>query len=212
MPIVQCGTLDYRSTGFTLDNFEVTHKGGDGLVVNVKHAEDADIRVHISQNYQCGLFANKCCLQHCQTQLWHGDKEQYFDRDSTCECVAAHSVKEQKCKDYEGDGWCGVHVKQYQKNEGPGMTPEHYRYTVNIKDATGKPIGEHDLVPIPSGEEREFDSLLPKPFKIYSPDVDSDAIWMHYGDQHFTSNDQPHHCNFGKYDNGKREGDCGFSC
>ena len=42
--------------------------------------------------------------------------------------------------------------------------------------------------------------------------VDDDAVLFKYAEQHFGSNDQDHQCNFGKYDNMKREGDCGFTC
>lgn len=169
----------------------------------------------IGQHYACALFfGNRCCLHDWWTELWHSDREHLFDdlMESTCECNSSHDVSNQQCDHYRGDGWCGVHVTQYQKNEGPGMSPEHYRFSVNIKDADGNPIGEHDLVPIVDDESADFGSLLPYQFVIDAPDVDEDAIWMHYKNQHFTSNDQEHHCDFGAYDGGKREGDCGFSC
>lgn len=41
--------------------------------------------------------------------------------------------------------------------------------------------------------------------------ADADAVLFRYAGQHFGSNDQEHHCNFAKYDNMKREGDCGFT-
>ena len=48
-------------------------------------------------------------------------------------------------------GWCGVHVKQYQKNEGPvgsdGGTSE-YRLDVNLYDDIQDPIGSVSLLSI----------------------------------------------------------------
>lgn len=141
-----------------------------------------------------------------------GDSRGDFDRQPTCECVARHGVYSQGCYDYKGNGWCGVHVTQYQRNEGPVMSPKNYRFTINIKVANGKPIGEHDMVHIPDDETRKFDSLLPELFMVNTLDGDGDAIYAHYRNQHFTSDDQEHHYRFGKDDNGKRQGDCGLSC
>ena len=105
-----------------------------------------------------------------------------------------------------------MHVTQYQKNEGPGDHTENYRFSVTLKDADGNVVGGQDLVSIPSGETSSFTSALPWTFDLTAPNVDGDAVWMAYAGQHFTSNDQEHHCNFGAYDGGKREGDCGFTC
>lgn len=42
--------------------------------------------------------------------------------------------------------------------------------------------------------------------------VGGDAVLFKYEGQKWGSNDQPYYSNFGKYDNGKREDDTGFSC
>jgi hypothetical protein len=42
--------------------------------------------------------------------------------------------------------------------------------------------------------------------------VDNDLVCFWYSNQWWCSNDQQHHCNFGNYDGGKREGDCGSTC
>lgn len=138
-----------------------------------KKITDSNITVKIGQSYACRIFENKCCLDGWWTELWHGDREHLFDEDnkSTCECNSSHDVSKQKCDHSRGDGWCGVHVTQYQKNEGPGMAPRHYRFSVNIKDADGSPIGEHDFVPIADDETSDFGSLLPYKFLIDAPDV-----------------------------------------
>lgn len=181
------------------------------LVANVAGYDEPNRKVEITQSYGCGWSSDPCCLGYWDTQLFINDAADLFDRDSTCECVSGHSVDDQKCSSYT-PGWCGVHVTQYQKNEGPGDDIENYRFTVVLKDADGKPVGEQDYVSIPSGETSSFTSTLPWTFDLTAPNVDDDAIWMAYGDQSFTSNDQPHSCNFGSYDGGKREGDCGFTC
>ncbi|KAI0132943.1 hypothetical protein BJ170DRAFT_730966 [Xylariales sp. AK1849] len=109
-------------------------------------------------------------------------------------------------------GWCGVHVTQYQKNEGPGGNTADYRFDVTLYDANQEEIGSASLLDVPSGQTRGVDSALPFVFEITAGNVDNDAVLMAYAGQNFGSNDQEHHCNFGKYDSGSRNGDCGFSC
>lgn len=127
-----------------------------------------------------------------------------------------------KCTDDTADatyapGWCGVHVTQYQKNEGPVNakrdTTADYRFDVFIYDSAGTLVGEADLLDIPSGSSASvIGSVLPQAFSITAPNVDGDAVYMTYGDQNWGSNDQDHQCNFGSYDSGNRDGDCGFTC
>lgn len=58
-----------------------------------------------------------------------------------------------------------------------------------------------------------FNSLAkPNVLVVTTGKVDNDAVLFKYGAQAWGSNDQEHHCNFGAYDSGNREGDCGFSC
>ena len=43
--------------------------------------------------------------------------------------------------------------------------------------------------------------------------TDGDVVVFDYpGNAEWNSDDQSHTCNFGQYDSGKREGDCGFTC
>jgi hypothetical protein len=104
-------------------------------------------------------------------------------------------------------GWCGFHVKQYQK---PDPSKDHYKFDVVIKDAKGENIGQ--LLNADATNPISVDSRLPLPLIVTAGNVDSDAVLFNYGDQAFGSNDQAHHCDFGAYDNGARDGDCGFTC
>lgn len=112
-------------------------------------------------------------------------------------------------------GWCGVHVVQYQKNEGPGSDTADYRLTVTIFDGQQVEIGASNdtLVDAPTGEFVSFSSKLPSPLGIQAGATDDDPLWFNYpGQSNWQTGDQQHHCNFGAYDSGSRQGDCGFSC
>ena len=118
-------------------------------------------------------------------------------------------------------GWCGIHVKQYQKNEPDGDHPNSpdYVFAVNIFDSKGNLInsdppgsGNGVSVVAPANQPQSLNSALPLVLKIIAGNVDDDAVLFEYGDQHWGSNDQEHHSNFGAYDSGKREGDTGFTC
>lgn len=108
-------------------------------------------------------------------------------------------------------GWCGVHVRQYQKNEGPGSDTRDYRFDVTLKDNGRNLIGTDALRNIPSGQSGDFKSNLPKLFTIKAPNVDGDAVEMSYDGKSWKSDDSKV-CKWGKYDSGHRDGDCGFSC
>jgi hypothetical protein len=119
-------------------------------------------------------------------------------------------------------GWCGMHVTQYQKNEdsGPNAHSPDYMIDVSLFDANQKPIqmyncnncGTTSRTIALKGAPNDFHSDLPVDMIVTLGAVDSDAILFQYGDQSWGSNDQAHHSNWGAYDNGKREGDTGFSC
>lgn len=119
-------------------------------------------------------------------------------------------------------GWCGMHVTQYQKNEDSGTnthSPE-YLIDVSIFDANQQPIQIHDCnncgttarTIALNGAANVFKTDLPLTMTVTLGAVDDDAIAFLYGDQSWGSNDQAHHSNWGAYDDGKREGDTGFSC
>lgn len=109
-------------------------------------------------------------------------------------------------------GWCGLHVTQYQKNEPDSNPTGNYLLSITIFDAEQQQIGHVEKADAPSGQSVNLDSALPWVLITTAQNVDDDAVLFDYADQHWGSNDQEHHCNFGAYDSGKREGDCGFSC
>ncbi|CAD6585859.1 MAG: hypothetical protein ASARMPREDX12_002142 [Alectoria sarmentosa] len=110
-------------------------------------------------------------------------------------------------------GWCGVHVIQYQKNEGPkgsGGGTLDYRVTVTIKDALQDPIGGVTLLSIPGGVYEGIDSQLPDVFEIEVGGVDSEPVYFKYAAQSWNSNAAQ--CSVGGYAGGYRQMDCGFNC
>ena len=58
----------------------------------------------------------------------------------------------------------------------------------------------------------KISSELPFDMSVTVEAVDNDAILFQYHDQNWGSNDQTHHSNFGRYDNGLRQRDTGFNC
>ena len=113
-------------------------------------------------------------------------------------------------------GWCGVHVVQYQK-ENPAADPAsnpagHYHLDITIYDNNQDQIGQFLGADAPAEKAVDVTSKLPYVLEVTAQNVDSDPVLFAYADQSWAYADVPHHCNFGKYDSGKREGDCGFSC
>lgn len=106
-------------------------------------------------------------------------------------------------------GWCGLHVTQFQK---PDPSKDPYSFEVHIFDADQKEIGSAPKTEVVPQTPLDVTSKLPYVFILIAGNVDKDAVLFRYADQAWGSNDQEHFCNFGAYDNGKREGDCGFSC
>lgn len=113
-------------------------------------------------------------------------------------------------------GWCGVHVTQYQKNEGPAGTPSggtsNYRLDVKLYDANKNEIGRIDAADAAPPNGVGVSSKLPLVFVVTPGNVDNDPVTFNYGTQSWAYADAAHPCNFGRFNNGKREGDCGFSC
>ena len=106
-------------------------------------------------------------------------------------------------------GQCGFHVQQYQKNE-PGSNDPNYRLTIQIKDAIGATIGGVSEVDALSEQPFDISSQLPYQLVVTVHQLDQDPISFAYAGQNFLSSDTQ--CNFGAYDSGSRQGDCGFSC
>lgn len=107
-------------------------------------------------------------------------------------------------------GQCGVHITQYQKNEGPGGDTSKYRFDVTIKDAAGGVIGGVQLAGIEDNGSLAVSSELPYQFIVGVGRVDEDPVSFAYAGQSFSSSSGQ--CGFGGYEDGNRDGDCGFSC
>ncbi|MGI4812135.1 MAG: hypothetical protein ACRYGG_02150 [Janthinobacterium lividum] len=108
-------------------------------------------------------------------------------------------------------GWCGVHVEQYQANEGNENPLNHYQMEVLIKDADGRPIGQATKQSV-TGPLAVTDSVLPFDLIVMPGVNDSMPVQYWYSDQYWTSDSQQNQCNMGSYDSGNRNGDCGFNC
>ena len=110
-------------------------------------------------------------------------------------------------------GWCGVHVAQYQKNEGPsgpGCGTSEYRLTVTLKDALQDVIGGVTDRCAPGGDYIGIDSQLPYVFEVEVGGVDSEPVFFKYAGQAWNSKSSQ--CSVGGYAGGVRQMDCGFNC
>lgn len=102
---------------------------------------------------------------------------------------------------------CGVHIIQYQKNEN-GIGGD-YQFDASLKDKNGLEIGALNHEVIPAGQTHQITSSL-APFHITALNVDSDPVIFEFAGFNFASSSP--NCQFGDYDSGSRQGDCGFSC
>lgn len=110
-------------------------------------------------------------------------------------------------------GWCGVHIVQYQKNEGPsdsGSGNSEYRLDVTLKDALQDVVGGVSKLSAPGGNYNDVDSQLPYVFRVEVGGVDSEPLRFQYAGQAWSSADGQ--CKVGGYGDGSRNMDCGFSC
>lgn len=110
-------------------------------------------------------------------------------------------------------GWCGVHVTQYQKNEGPADTPtgnSEYRLTVSLYDALQDSMGGAPLLEATGGVYEDVDSALPDVFEVEVGANDAQPVLFLYNGQAWSSNDGQ--CSVGGYNGGSRNMDCGFNC
>lgn len=100
-----------------------------------------------------------------------------------------------------------MHIIQYQKNEnGIG---EDYEFDANLVDKNGKQIGALNHQPTAGGESRLVQSPLGDLW-LTALNVDSDPVLFRFNGFAFASLSS--NCNFGDYDSGSRQGDCGFDC
>lgn len=175
--------------------------------------DEANIHgVSISITYMCGVFSNKCCLDYVSTSNCIGGSCGIIPPSTEpMECVGGKDVTSQKCDSGAG-GWCTFHVTQYQKNEGPGIDTSNYRFDLELYDGEGAIVGDWELLEVPSGTTAQLGTKpLLYSLALSAPNVDQDPIGFSYNFQTWDTND-PTHCQMGDYDNGVRNGDCGFTC
>ncbi|KAL9013712.1 MAG: hypothetical protein Q9173_001593 [Seirophora scorigena] len=108
-------------------------------------------------------------------------------------------------------GRCRVHVTQYQKNE-PNFPSPNYRLDLTLYDDSNAVIGTNFGVDAPTNEYVGITSALPYVLLAATGEVDKSAVLFKYAGQEWGSNDQPHDCDFGGYEDGNRDGDCIFDC
>ncbi|KAL8672889.1 MAG: hypothetical protein Q9168_002673 [Polycauliona sp. 1 TL-2023] len=214
---LKCQTLQFSSSGFRLTANSVDVQKSNQVVASLTATLVGDVdlanthSVSITISFKCGLFVNKCCVDTVGTSNYLGGKGVVTPHAEPIECTGAKDVSNQNCVAAHR-GWCGVHIIQYQKNEGPGLNTENYRLDVSLYDNDQEFIAEGDLLGIPSGQRQQVGCPLALTFGVTAPNVDGDAVYMSHNGQRWGSNDQDHHCGFGVFDDGKRKGDCGFTC
>jgi hypothetical protein len=108
-------------------------------------------------------------------------------------------------------GWCVAHITHYQIPEGGSS----YSLEAKIFDNNGHEIGYQPRTD--ATEPVGVTSALPWVLIITaarpgsSEDPDGAELRFAYGDQAWGHRDESR-CRFGGYENGDREGDCGFHC
>lgn len=112
-------------------------------------------------------------------------------------------------------GSCGVHVTQYQKNEGPAAAngaggTSNYRFDITLFDNNRVQIGRVLLADAPGGAGVGVTSALPWVLIVTAENVDDDPVQFAYAGSAWDSNSSQ--CSVGGYDSGSRNMDCGFPC
>ncbi|KAH8832496.1 hypothetical protein DL96DRAFT_1704558 [Flagelloscypha sp. PMI_526] len=105
-------------------------------------------------------------------------------------------------------GNCGIHVTQFQK---PDPSKDNYKLDIKLFDAIQTPIGDSaGPQAAPANGGVDVTSKLPNVMVVTAQNIDEDPIKFAFGGETFDSNAAQ--CSVGRYDNGKREMDCGFTC
>ena len=112
---------------------------------------------------------------------------------------------------------CGVHVVQYQKNQGPvalngagaGQNSD-YRLSITVKNHTRQAVGQVILQDAPTGVGIDVASALRYKLIVAAGALDLDPVFFKYAAQSWNSSDGL--CGVGAYWDGNRNMDCGFSC
>lgn len=112
-------------------------------------------------------------------------------------------------------GNCGVHVTQYQKNEGPAAAngaggTSNYRFDITLYDDNQVQIGQVLLSDAPTGAGVGVTGALSWAMIVKAQNLDDDPLQFAYAGSAWDSNSPQ--CSVGGYDNGSRNMDCGFPC
>lgn len=214
----KCETVQFSSNGFQLTSNFVDKWSANNVDANLFATlfSDSDPAtqhgVRIDITFKCGILSNKCCIDSYYTTNSIGNTHDIIPpHTEPMECLGGKDVSKQSC-DTAQSGWCGVHITQYQKNEGPGFNTENYRFTVLLYDGAQTFIGERELLSIPSGTtEHIYTKPLQYTLALTAPNVDDDPINLAYAGDFWNIYDAGR-CSTGVYDEGKREIDCGFTC
>jgi hypothetical protein len=99
--------------------------------VNDDPANVHAVEITITLTFKCGIDKVPCCLD---------SKEVQASKKEKTECQKSHDVSNARCDGYSGD-WCGVHIRQYQKNEARVSTRD-YRFDVTLHDGDQELFGE----------------------------------------------------------------------
>lgn len=106
-------------------------------------------------------------------------------------------------------GWCGVHVKQYQKNEADNS---EYILDVTLYDALQDQVGAVTGLSAPGGSYQDIDSKLPYVFEVEVGANDQQPVMFMYSGQAWSSHDKGQCKKVGGFQNGNRDMNCGFNC
>ena len=114
-------------------------------------------------------------------------------------------------------GWCTFHVVQYQRDQN-GVGGD-YAFDLELFDGAQQPIGSIAKQAVDAATKSlDVPSTLPLTLVVTARGPDEAPVLFAYGDQSWDSDDQDaHHCTLGLgdewgYEDGNREGDCGFTC
>lgn len=83
---------------------------------------------------------------------------------------------------------------------------------VTLFDSNEDKIGEVLGADAPAGKAVEVTGKLPHVMLVTAQKVDEDPVLFSYAGENWAYADAAHQCNFGGFESGNREGDCGFSC
>lgn len=82
----------------------------------------------------------------------------------------------------------------------------------SIYNNNGAVIGRVEEADAPAGVRVYVISTLPNVLAVTMGKVDADVVLFNYGIDAWRSNDQDHYCSLRGYGDGKKDGDCGFTC